>query len=127
MVRISFHIFIFLILIAMRRSFSHARQVKGMKIVADEKQFVVEGLHKETQPDVNPNAEAVDKIGRKVTTDNITVKKTSKENTRKSEQGKNSKRATMRVHNGAEQNWKEYFMAFSEDYRTAKSHPPRNN
>ncbi|KAI3454756.1 hypothetical protein Pfo_011419 [Paulownia fortunei] len=140
MVKFNQQLVLIFILLALGKSFSHARQVKEVTVAATEKEFAVEedsnfSLQKEIL-DAVPNAAEVETFaqigGRKMINE---TRKKSKETTK--EQVRNSKKVSMASSAAAhsvgnrkgdgEENWKDNFMAFSADYRSPKSHPPKNN
>ncbi|KAL7139401.1 hypothetical protein ABFS83_09G048200 [Erythranthe nasuta] len=139
-------VLIFILMIGLRKSLSLARrQEKEVNevIITDEKQYTSAvgdsniSLEKESV-DAITNAAEIETRGRKMSMEKRT-KKMRKEkkvslmagSAKKVENNVLGKRKGDDDHDigggGEDKNWKDDFMAFSADYRSAKSHPPKNN
>ncbi|KAL7099026.1 hypothetical protein ACP275_09G056300 [Erythranthe tilingii] len=141
-------VLIFILIIGLQKSLSLARrQVKEVNevIITDEKQYTSAvgdsniSLEKESV-DAITNAAEIEARGRKMSMEKRT-KKMRKEKKVSLMGGSISSAAKVENnvlgkrkgddhdHIGGEEdkNWKDDFMAFSADYRSAKSHPPKNN
>ncbi|PIN04518.1 hypothetical protein CDL12_22947 [Handroanthus impetiginosus] len=107
-------VLVFILFAQMGKSnFSHARRgkfisfiVKDVTLVAAEKEFAVEGSRRKMSTKASMN--------------------TNKETTSGEQQGSRNNKKVSNIGDHKE-NWKENIMAFSADYRSPKSHPPKNN
>ncbi|KAL9156104.1 hypothetical protein ABFS82_09G050500 [Erythranthe guttata] len=139
-------VLIFLLMIGLGKSLSLARpQVNEVNevTITDEKQYTSAvgdsniSLEKESVDGIT-NAAEIETRGRKMSME-TRIKKMRKEkkvslmaaaSAKKVENNVMGKRKGDdhdHIGGGEDKNWKDDFMAFSADYRSAKSHPPKNN